>query len=71
MSESYHIVHQGLTSEDVVAQVKNIDKFPCTVHIYDRVIFIANKDEAWSIATGIQVGWYLCEEYQEKNAQSV
>lgn len=62
----FTIQHKFLTVEDILLQIRKIDIFPCAVHLYDRVFVLANKDEAWSIATGLEVGWLLREELYEK-----
>jgi len=62
-TEAFHIIHKGLKLEEIIVQVRNIDKFPCTVHMYDRVFMLSNKEEAWSIATGLELGWYLSEDF--------
>jgi hypothetical protein len=66
MTESFHILHKGLKLEEVVNQVRAIDKFPCCVNLYDRVFMLSNKEEALAIATGIEIGFFLCEEALEK-----
>lgn len=67
MTELFHIVTKNLRLENVISQVKAINKYPCVVHIYDRVFKLDTKDEAWAIATGLEVGWYLSEESREKD----
>jgi len=71
-TESFHILCKRLKLEEVVNQVRAIDRFPCSVHIYDRVFMLSNKEEAWAIATGLEIGWYLCqEELEELNNESL
>lgn len=62
MVHEYNITHKGLRLEEVLAQIKALDSFPCTVKLYDRVFTLLNKEEAWAIKTGIEVGWFLAEE---------
>jgi hypothetical protein len=69
MASQYRIVYEGCSLDDVIAQIRSIDEFPAAVHIYDRAFVLSTKDEAWALLHGIEVSWYMCEEYWEKEAK--
>jgi hypothetical protein len=48
--------------EEITSQVLSIKEFPCTLKIYDRLLQLANKDEARLLYAGLQVGWMLKDE---------
>lgn len=52
---------------DIVVQLKAIKDFPATVNIYDRVIILSDKDQMWALLHGLEVGYYLAEEYEENH----
>jgi hypothetical protein len=53
--------------KDIMLQLKSIKEFPATLHIYDRVFVISNKEEMWALLHGVELGWYLAEEHEENN----
>ena len=61
----YEITTERLTIYDVMRQVRAIKEFPATVHIYDRYFVLSNKEEAWAICTGLELGFFLWEVKQE------
>lgn len=67
MSNHYVIVCDKMNLDEVVRQVRAIKTFPATVKIYDRVFPIESSDGVYGLLTGIEVGWFLCEERQEEN----
>lgn len=69
MSESYHIIVDNVSVEDVVRQLRGMNTFPCTVNLYDRIFVLANKDEAWALRVGVEVGWFLCADSLSKEHQ--
>lgn len=69
--ECYDIVcDKGMTIESIVGQVRLIKNFPCSIHIYDRVFCVDNKEQTWTLAIGLEVGWFLSEEHQEHYARN-
>lgn len=69
MSNQYKIVYEGCSLDDIIAQVRSINEFPATIHIYDRAFVLSDKDQAWAMLHGIETSWYMCEEYWEKEAK--
>lgn len=67
MSESYTIVCTDLTLEEVIGQINHIKAFPCVIDIYDRCFTLSNVEEAFTLKQGLEVGWFLCEEFWEKS----
>lgn len=70
MAEGFVIVCDGLSSTEIVGQVRLINTFPCVVRLYDRIFMLDSKGEAAVLATGLEVGWYLCEDYWEKDSKT-
>ena len=38
MAETYHIVTENLSIDNILAQLRAIPEFPATIKIYDRVV---------------------------------
>jgi hypothetical protein len=64
-AEAFTILHKGLKLEEIVGQVRAIDKYPAVIHIYGMVFMLRNKDEASTLAIGIEIGWDTHEESLE------
>lgn len=65
ITEYFEIVCKSLSIEDIVKQVRAINKFPATVKIYDRIIRIDTKEERYSLIDGLEVGAYHTLDDQE------
>lgn len=66
---SYFRITEGkdIQLKDIIYQLKTIKEFPATLHIYDRVFVVSDKDQMWALTHGVEVGWYMCEEFDENN----
>lgn len=60
--KGYSFVGKGSSLKDLLRELSTVKEFPCSIHLYDRVFILENKNEAWSLINGIEVGWYLKEE---------
>lgn len=61
-AEAFTILHKRLKIEEIVGQVNAIDVFPCCIHIYGSVFMLKDKEEARTLAIGIEIGWDIKEE---------
>lgn len=67
MSNIYHITTgDNIKIEEVAAQLRSIKEFPVPIRIYDRIFMVNNKEEMFVAANAIKVGYYLCQEQNEK-----
>jgi hypothetical protein len=64
--ESYIIHCDELKPENIVSQLRAIKSFPCVIRLYDRTFTLANKDEAIVLGNGIEVGFYIAMDEQDK-----
>ena len=44
--------------DSVLARLRGLE-LPCSIHIYDRVFIVANKDELQAFVFGLEVGNYI------------
>jgi hypothetical protein len=63
---AYTIVSKDVSITGVIAQLSAIKEYPASVHIYDRVMILSNKDELWALRHGIEIGAYITEDEHEK-----
>jgi len=63
----YTIVSDNIPIKDVLVQLSAIKQYPASVHIYDRVMVLSNKDELWALKNGIEIGAFITEDEHEKN----
>jgi len=65
MSESYKI-NISSRMQDILKQVRSIKIFPASVHLYDRIFSLDSESDKESLLHGLEIGWFLHEEYVEK-----
>ena len=70
-AEHYTIVCDNLDIKDIVRQVQAIKKFPCIIKIYDRIFLLDTHEGCYGLAHGLEIGWFLKEESQEKRQQEL
>ena len=64
--KQYTIVDSKSTKlEDLVAQLRAINEYPASIHIYDRVVIITNRAEMWALLHGIEISWYISEDIND------
>lgn len=61
------------SGEEIAAEVRNINEFPCTITIYDRTFQVASRDEALVLSYGIEIGYFVRTENEDidKDEQSL
>lgn len=60
MTISAHTIQTDqLLIEDVVRQIKAINRFPCSITIYDRLLQLDAPEEAWALIHGLEIGSYF------------
>jgi hypothetical protein len=64
--ESYIIHCDELKPENIVSQIRNIKAFPAVVKVYDRTFTLATRDEAVILGNGIEIGFYVSLDQQDK-----
>lgn len=69
MSESYKIVTDSLSVNDVISQLRAIKRYPCMVNIYDRAVRVDSYSECDMMIQGIELGGFLTEERFEQTAK--
>ena len=62
----YTIVSDNISIKDVLVQLNAIKQYPASVHIYDRVMVLSDKDELWALKNGIEIGSYITLDEIEK-----
>ena len=69
--QPYHtITTDHLNVEDVLAQLRAIKTFPCTIRMYDRAFVVATSDECWTLCQGLEVGVFLAMDSAEKESHA-
>lgn len=66
MAENYTIVCDDVLMQNVINQIRAIKTFPAVIRMYDRVFSIATFNEAWALATGFEIGYFMAEDKSEK-----
>ena len=65
MTPSYKITTDNLTVDDVIAQLRSINEYPCVVSIYDRTFKMLNSGECWALCHGLEIGRDISLDEQE------
>jgi hypothetical protein len=66
MADSYKIITDNMSIDDIIAQLRAIKGFPCMVNIYDRVVKVNTEDECDMMIWGLEIGSFLTEDRFEK-----